>query len=96
MVVIQICMALLEFNYLNFCFFSGIILSFLSKIFIESRFSCCLLPRLICISKLNNKIKRLHERALRIAYVDHVLGLYELLIKDGSLKFTNAIGKYYR
>ena len=33
---------------------------------------------------LNNKISRLHERALRIVYSDYKLSFYELLEKDKS------------
>ena len=35
--------------------------------------------------KINNKINRLHERGLRIAYEDYVSSFEELLIKDGSV-----------
>ena len=40
---------------------------------------------MFCSRKLNNKINRLHERALRIAYADYVSSFEELLIKDGSV-----------
>ena len=33
---------------------------------------------------MNNKINRIHERALRLVYSDHVSSFDELLKKDGS------------
>ena len=39
---------------------------------------------MFCSRKLNNKINRLHERALRVAYSDYVSSFEELLIKDGT------------
>ena len=39
---------------------------------------------MFCSRKLNHKINRLHERALRIAYSDYVSSFEELLIKDKS------------
>ena len=38
---------------------------------------------MLCDRKLNNKINRLHERALKIAHVDYVSNFAELLIIDG-------------
>ena len=57
----------------------------LLKTFFESQFSYCPLLWMFCSRKLNNKINRLHERALRIAYADYVSSFEELLIKDGSV-----------
>ena len=58
----------------------------LFKTFFESQFSYCPLLRRCCIRKLNNEINRLHERALRIAYINYVSSFEELLlIKDGSV-----------
>ena len=39
---------------------------------------------MFCSPKLNHRINRLHERALRIAYSDYVSSFEELLIKDKS------------
>ena len=52
--------------------------------FFESQFSYCPLLWMFCSRKLNNKINRLHERALRVAYSDYVSSFEELLIKDGT------------
>ena len=41
------------------------------KTFFESQFSYCPLLWMFCSRKLNHKINRLHERALRIAYADY-------------------------
>ena len=40
------------------------------KTFVESQFNYCLLIRMLHSRTLNNKINRLHERALRIVYSD--------------------------
>ena len=39
---------------------------------------------MFCSRKLNHRINRLHERALRIAYSDYISSFEELLIKDKS------------
>ena len=57
----------------------------LLKTFFESQFSYCPLLWMFCSRKLNNKINRLHERALRIAYADYVSSFEELLAKDDSV-----------
>ena len=57
----------------------------LLKTFFESQFSYCPLLWMFCSRKLNNKINRLHERALRIAYKDYVSRFEEKLIKAGSV-----------
>ena len=43
----------------------------LSRAFIESRFSYCPLIWMFHSRTLNNKINRLHEKALRIVYGDY-------------------------
>ena len=53
--------------------------------FSEPQFIYCPLLWMFCSRKLNNKINRLHERALRIAYEDYVSSFEELLVKDGSV-----------
>ena len=55
----------------------------LLKTFFESQFSYCPLLWMFCSRKLNKKINRLHERALRIAYEDYISSFEELLVKDG-------------
>ena len=57
----------------------------LLKTFFESQFSYCPLLWMFCSRKLNSKINRLHERALRIAYADYVSSFEELLAKDDSV-----------
>ena len=54
------------------------------KSFIESQFKYCPLILMFCSRKANNKIKKLHERALRIAYQDDISTFEELLKKDNS------------
>ena len=59
------------------------------KSFIESQFNYCPLVWMFHNRTLNNKINRLHERALRIVYKD-VMGdnvsFQDLLDKDGAVK----------
>ena len=64
-------------------------LRILMKSFIESQFNYCPLVWMFHNRTLNNKINRLHERALRIVYKD-VMGdnvsFQDLLDKDGTVK----------
>ena len=53
--------------------------------FIESQFSYCPLIWMFCSRSLNNRINRLHERALRIVYNDYISTFDSLLLKDGSV-----------
>ena len=55
------------------------------KTFIESQFNCCPLVWMFHNRTLNNKINKLHERALRIVYTDEHLTFQELLDKDNSV-----------
>ena len=57
----------------------------LLKAFIESQFSYCPLIWVFHSRTMNNKINRIHERALRLVSSDHVFSLDELLKKDGSI-----------
>ena len=59
-------------------------LRLIMKAFIESQFSYCSLIWMFHNRTLNNKINKLHERALRLVYKDETLSFRELLIKDGS------------
>ena len=52
--------------------------------FIESQFKYCPLTWMFCSRKSNNKINRLHERALRIVYNDYETTYEELLSHDNS------------
>ena len=54
------------------------------KAFIESQFSYCPLIWMFHSRELNNRINRLHERALRLVYKDSILTFEELLQKDNS------------
>ena len=54
------------------------------KAFVESQFGYYPLTWMFHIRGLNNKIKRIHERALRITYKDKSSTFQELLEKDNS------------
>ena len=55
------------------------------KAFITSQFSYCPLVWMIHSRPLNNKINRIHERALRLVYPEKHLSFEELLDKDKSV-----------
>ena len=55
--------------------------------FIESQFSYCPLVWMFCSRAMNNKINRIHERALRLVYQDYMTPFKDLLIRDNSLSF---------
>ena len=55
------------------------------KSFIKSQFGYCPLIWMFHSRRLNNKIDRIHERALRITYNDKSLSYRELLTKDRSV-----------
>ena len=55
------------------------------KSFIESQFGYCPLVWMFHSRGLNNKINRIHERALRITYNDKSSSYGELLTKDRSV-----------
>ena len=55
------------------------------KSFIESQFGYCPLIWMFHSRGLNNKINRIHERALRITYNDKSSSYGELLTKDRSV-----------
>ena len=57
----------------------------LMKAFIESQFNYCPLTWMLHSRTLNNKINRIHERALRTVYSDYNSSFNELLDKDGSI-----------
>ena len=55
------------------------------KAFIESQFGYCPLVWMFHSRSLNNKINRIHERALRITYNDKSSSFQNLLEKDNSV-----------
>ena len=55
------------------------------KAFVESQFGYCPLIWMFHSRGLNNKINRIHERALRITYKDKSSTFQELLEKDNSV-----------
>ena len=59
------------------------------KAFIESQFQYCPLVWMFHSRTLNNRINRLHERALRLANKDSHLTFEELLIKSFSIHHRN-------
>ena len=54
--------------------------------FILSQFNNCPLIWLFHSRSLNNRINRIHERALRIVFNDNVSSLDELINKSGSVR----------
>ena len=52
------------------------------KAFIASQFGYCPLEWLFRCRKLNSRVNKLHERALRIVYQDYASSFIELLEKD--------------
>ena len=60
-------------------------LKILTKTFIISQFNYCPLTWMFHNRTLNNKINRLHERALRLVYDDENLSFEELLELDNSM-----------
>ena len=60
-------------------------LRMLMKSFFESQFSYCPLVWMFCSRTLNNRINKLHERALRILYRDDMSTFKQLLNQDKSV-----------
>ena len=54
------------------------------KTFILSHFGYCPLVWMMHSRKLNNRINRIHERALRLVYKDDISSFSDLLKKDNS------------
>ena len=61
-------------------------LRILIKSFFESQFAYCPLVWMCHSRILNNRINKLHERALRILYKDYLTTFEDLLIKDQSVR----------
>ena len=59
------------------------------KAFVNSQFGYCPLVWMNHSRKLNNRINRIHERALRVAYNNNVSSFQELLLKDNSVTIHN-------
>ena len=59
-------------------------LRIIMKAVIESQFGYCPLVWMFHSRTLNNRINKIHERALRRVYNDNTSTFSELLIKDGS------------
>ena len=59
-------------------------LRILMKAFIESQFGYCPLIWMFHSRRLNNKINKLHERALRLVYKNKTLSFVKLLIMNNS------------
>ena len=57
----------------------------LMKTFVISQFNYCPLVWMFHSRKLNNRINRIHERALRITYQDYKSSFSELLHKDDTV-----------
>ena len=55
------------------------------KAFIELQFGYCPLVRIFHSQSLNNKINRIHKRALRITYNGKSSSFQKLLEKDNSV-----------
>ena len=61
----------------------------LMRSFIESQFAYCPLIWMFCSRSMNNRINRLHERALRVVYNDYVNSFESLLVRDGSVSILH-------
>ena len=59
------------------------------KAFIASEFGYCPLVWMFHSRKLNSRVNKLHERALRIVYQDYASSFTELLEKDNSTTINN-------
>ena len=59
------------------------------KAFVGSQFGYCPLIWMFHLRGLNNKIKLIHERALRISYKDKTSIFQELLEKDISVSIRH-------
>ena len=55
------------------------------RAFINSQFNYCPLVWMFCSRKINHKINRIHERALRTVYNDVDSSFEELLLKDNAV-----------
>ena len=58
------------------------------KSFYESEFKYCLLLQIFHGRQINDKINKLHERALRIVYNDTFTSFEEFLVKDKTCEYS--------
>ena len=65
----------------------------IAKAFVESQFRYCPLIWMFHSRRLNDKINRIHERALRIIYKDKSSTFQELLEKDNSVSMHHKTYK---
>ena len=65
------------------------------KAFVESQFGHCPLIWMFHSKGLNNKINRIHERALRITYKDKSSTFQELLEKDNSVSTPSILNDIF-
>ena len=63
-------------------------LKIIMKAFILSQFNYCPLVWMFHSREINNRLNRIHERALRLAYKDHHSSFQNLLRKDGSVNYS--------
>ena len=68
-------------------------LRLIMRAFITSQFSYAPLTWMFHSRTLNNKINKIHERALRLVYDDENLTFQELLDLDGSITIHHKISK---
>ena len=61
-------------------------LRILMKTFIESQFNYCPLVWMFDSKRIDSRINKLHERALRVVYKDENVTFEQLLEKDNSFK----------
>ena len=59
------------------------------KAFVESKFGYCPLVWMLRSRTLNNRINKLHERALRLVYKHDDCTFEELVEKDNSLTISS-------
>ena len=62
---------------------------FIMNAFISSQFSYCPLLWMCHSRTLNNKINKIHERALRIVFKDNNSTFEDLLLKAGTIKINH-------
>ena len=62
----------------------------LMKAFVISQFNCCPLIWMFLNRALNNRINKIHERALRLVYQNKNLSFSELLELDSAVERKTA------
>ena len=61
----------------------------ITKAFVESQLGYCPLIWMFHSKELNNKVNRIHQKALRITYKDKSSTFQELLEKDNSVSINH-------